>query len=158
MLEEGEQSGLVPLPEKVDARMSHLRRGWYWGRQEFGERLRDLLGKRLEGAKSRAYRRAPERVAHGLAQAEALVVGGLAAAGMEEEELELVPGSDPRKVALAKVVRERTTAPLGWVSERLVMGGAANAGHYVRNREWGQVLRRVPKGLQRYLKKLGDRS
>ena len=34
--EERDRSGAVPLPEGADARMSHLRRGWYWGRQEFG--------------------------------------------------------------------------------------------------------------------------
>ena len=30
-LAEGRKSGLVPLPAEVNARMSHLRRGWYWG-------------------------------------------------------------------------------------------------------------------------------
>ena len=96
VLEEGDRSGFVPLPEAVDARMSHLRRGWYWGRQEFGERLRGMLGEGMERAKSRAYRRAPERLAHGLERAEELVVGGLVAAGMPEEELARVSGSDLR--------------------------------------------------------------
>ena len=27
----------MPLPQGADGRMSHLRRGWYWGRQQFAE-------------------------------------------------------------------------------------------------------------------------
>ena len=42
---EGRQSGLVSLPDEVDARMSHLRRRWYWGRQEFAEKLRTIIGR-----------------------------------------------------------------------------------------------------------------
>jgi hypothetical protein len=58
-LADGRKSGLVPPPAEVDARMSHLRRGWYWGRQEFAEKLRRLMGARLQSAKSRAYLRTP---------------------------------------------------------------------------------------------------
>ena len=54
-LSEGRQSGLVPLPEEVDARMSHLRRGWYWGSQEFAEKLRGMLGQKMDAPRSRAY-------------------------------------------------------------------------------------------------------
>ena len=46
-LSDGRKSGLVPLPDEVDARMSHLRRGWYWGRQEFAEKLRGILAVRF---------------------------------------------------------------------------------------------------------------
>jgi hypothetical protein len=37
--EETEKCGLIPLPEEMDARCSHLRRGWYWGSQAFGEKM-----------------------------------------------------------------------------------------------------------------------
>ena len=69
-----------------------------------------------------------------------------------------VPGSDLRKVALAKLVRKRTTVPLGWVAQRPEMGSAANTGHYVRNRKWGKILKRVPKELQSYLRGPGGWS
>jgi hypothetical protein len=42
---EGRQSGLVSLPDEVDARMSHLRHGWYWGRQELAEKVRTIIGR-----------------------------------------------------------------------------------------------------------------
>jgi REP element-mobilizing transposase RayT len=152
VLEEGDRSGRVPLPAEVDARISHLRRGWYWGRQEFGEKLLGMLEARMGRARSRAYRRSPECLAHGLERAEELVSGGLEVAGLSNEVLSRLRGSDARKVALAKIVRERTTAPLGWVAKRLGMGGAANAGHYVRKWTWPVLWKRLPEGLCQFLK------
>ena len=81
-LSEGRQSGLVPLPEEVDARMSHLRRGWYRGSQEFAEKLRGMLGQKMDAPRSRAYRRTPQRLSHGLEQAQRWVGQGLKAAGL----------------------------------------------------------------------------
>lgn len=144
ILEEGDQSGLVPLPEEVDARMSHLRRGWFWGGQEFREKLLCRLEGKFERPHSRAYRRTPERLAHGLEQAEQLVVDGMAASGLTEEDLATTPGSEACKVALAKLVRGRTTASLSWIANRLVMGGTANAGHYVRTRKWNLLRKQLP--------------
>jgi putative transposase len=134
-LSEGRQSGLVPLPD-VDARMSHLRRGWYWGRQEFAEKLRRIIGARLQSAKSRAYLRTPQRVSHGLEEAERLVVEGIKAAGLVAKNLEGLPGSDPRKLALGKLVRERTVASCGWPAARLKMRSAANVSQTLRRTEW----------------------
>ena len=57
ILEEGDRSGLVPLPAEVDARMSHLRRGWYWGRQEFGQQMLKLAERLVGKRGSRSYRR-----------------------------------------------------------------------------------------------------
>src|SRR5438067_12519377 len=98
----------------MDARMSHLRRGWYWGAQAFGEKLRALIAPRMDKPRSRAYRRNPQRLAHGLARAEALVAEGLRIAGLQDQDLPRMRGGDPRKVALARLVRARTTASLEW--------------------------------------------
>ena len=86
--------------------------------------------------RSRAYRRTPQRLSHGLEQAQRLVGQGLKAAGLDRQDLKALPGSDARKVALAKFLRERTTVSLEWVARALCMGGAANVGHYVRTRLW----------------------
>ena len=152
-LSEGRQSGLVPLPEEADARMSHLRRGWYWGSQEFAEKLRGMLGQKMDAPRSRAYRRTPQRLSHGLEQAQRWVGQGLKAAGLERQDLKALPGSDARKVALAKFLRERTTVSLEWVARALCMGGAANAGHYVRTRPWKSVRRKIPKAMLRFIER-----
>ena len=152
-LSEGRKSGLVPLPAEVDARMSHLRRGWYWGRQEFAQRLRRIIGERNESAKSRAYLRAPQRVSHGLEEAERLVMEGTTAAGLGTNELEGLPGGDPRKVALAKLVRERTVASCGWLAARLKMRSAANVSQTLRRTEWKNLMKRLPSTLAEYISK-----
>ena len=150
-LSEGRQSGLVPLPEEVDARMSHLRRGWYWGRQEFAEKLRRLMGPRMQSAKSRAHLRTPQRVSHGPKEAERLVLEGIKAAGLATKELEGLPGGDPRKVALGKLVRERTVASCGWLAARLKMRSAANVSQTLRRTEWKSLLKRLPRTLAEYI-------
>ena len=59
---------------------------------------------------------------------------------------------------MAKVLRERTTVSLEWVVARaLSMGGAANAGHYVRTRPWKSVRRNVPKAMLRFIKRGANR-
>ena len=56
---------------EVDARCSHLRRGWYWGTQAFGEKLRKLADALLQNnaLKSRSYRSNPHVAEHGEKQA-----------------------------------------------------------------------------------------
>ena len=51
-----------------------------------------------------------------------MLVEGLRLAGMREEELEKLPGSDPRKAALAALVGSKTTVDMGWIADRLRMG------------------------------------
>ena len=69
-------------------------------------------------------------------------------------DAEALPGSDAKKkVALAKFLRERTTASLEWVARALCMGGAANARHYVRTRPWKSVRRKVPKTMLRFIER-----
>ena len=59
------------VAEDVDARCSHLRRGWYWGSQEFAGKLRELSDKltKERTRMSRAYRKAPQLTAHSEEQA-----------------------------------------------------------------------------------------
>jgi hypothetical protein len=57
--------------------------------------------------------------------------GGLAAAGLSAKELDSLPGSDVRKVALANLLLERTVARQSWIAEKLAMRSAANVSHQV---------------------------
>jgi REP element-mobilizing transposase RayT len=123
----------VPLQEAaVDARCSHLRRGWYWGTQEFAEKMLSLTDSDLPAKRARAYRSSAVRQAHDARQAERWLREGLAAAGLDARELARTKGSDPRKVALAKLLWERTTVGQGWLAERLQMGSAANVSQQLR--------------------------
>jgi REP element-mobilizing transposase RayT len=149
-VEEGARScGVVPLPEEMDARCSHLRRGWYWGSQSFGERLLQLAEQALQKTKSRGYRASPIRHTHGLKQAQRWLHAGLEVAGLGEEDMGKLKGSDPRKVFLAELLWRRTTVSQVWLAEKLAMRSAANVSQLLR-RKRGQGGA-VPAGLKAFV-------
>ena len=57
---------------------------------------------------------------------------GLSAAGLKVEELGGLRGSDPRKVAIGRIIRDRTAVGMKWLSERLEMKSAANASQQIK--------------------------
>jgi putative transposase len=127
-VEEGmKRAGVPVLDAGVDARCSHLRRGWYWGSQEFAQRVLQLGEAVLKKKRDRGYRASRERRAHGEREAERLLAEGLQAAGLRAEILAELKGSDARKVVIGRVIREKTTVSMGWIAERLAMKSAANA-------------------------------
>jgi len=129
--EEGSRGAGVIAPEN-DRRRSHLRHGWYWGSQAFAERMLKLAEKAVTSRKNRTYRSGAVSRAHDEREAERFLSEGLAAAGLAEEALGCLPGSDARKTALANLLLERTVARQSWIAERLVMRSAANVSQQVR--------------------------
>lgn len=124
--EEARACGIPMLPAEADARMSHLRRGWYWGTQQFGDKMLKLAKAVLPGREARAWRSSAVRRAHDEAQAQAWLKEGIAAAGLSMEEFKKLKGTDARKAALAELLWQRTTMSQKWVAERLGMKSAAN--------------------------------
>ncbi len=147
--------GVPPTPEEMDARCSHLRRGWYWGTQAFAERLRHWVAGVLKSEKaprSRAYKHSPQARAHGLEEAEGYVREGLAAAGLNEADLATLKGSDVRKVLLARLVWKRTTARQEWIARKLHMGSGTNVSQQIRRLEKAGVSKgKIPKELRQFL-------
>jgi putative transposase len=148
VLEEMVKCGVPEMPEEVDARCSHLRRGWYWGRESFAEGLHKIAAKALKRAGSRKYRSSMERLAHDEHRAEKLLAEGLAAAGLGPVELARLPGSDARKVALARCLGSGTTVSQGWLAERLQMRSAANVSQQLRRADKSAPL---PPRLRNFL-------
>jgi hypothetical protein len=130
-LEEGARKAGVIAPEG-DRRRSHLRHGWYWGSQAFAEKALHRVGKRAGSYRNRTYRSGGISKAHDEKMAERIVEEGLAAAGLEKKEMGLLPGSDPRKVALATLLIDRTIVRQEWIADRLKMSSAANVSQQVR--------------------------
>jgi hypothetical protein len=73
------------------------------------------------------------------------------AAGLGTKDLERLPGGDPSKMALGKLVRERTVASCGWLAGRLKMRSAANVSQTLRGTEWKRLLQSLPRTLAEYI-------
>ena len=150
--EEAKHCGVALLPEEADARCSHLRRGWYWGSQAFAERLAAGLKKAVRRFKSRGSRSMPERRSHDEAQALEWMRDGVDAIGLDPVEFRALRGSDPRKVALARLLWEHTTVGQEWIAERLDMGSAANVSQQIRRVKAMKAQFKLPKPLLLFLK------
>ena len=127
-----ERCGVPLLPEEVDARCSHLRRGWYWGTQAFSEKMLKIGNKILRRQRSRGYRSANERKAHNLNEAEKILQACLEKMNLSERDLESMKSSDQRKLLLAVELRKRTVVTNGWLAERLQLKSAANVSQRLR--------------------------
>jgi REP element-mobilizing transposase RayT len=150
--EETERCGLIPLPEEMDARCSHLRRGWYWGSQAFGEKMLKVAGAMLRRNRDRIYRGSLERRAHDISRAEQLLLEGLQAAGLELAQLRRLSGADVRKVAIARAIWQQTVVSQKWLAQRLGMSSAANVSQQLR-RHGGMNAKRsdLPLPLRKWL-------
>jgi len=80
---------------------STLRRGWYWGSQDFREKLIKLKRKSVISGTNRNYRSSRQQRDYVLAEAERSVIEGLAKHGLGEKDLNRPKGSDSRKVAFS---------------------------------------------------------
>jgi hypothetical protein len=133
-----------------DTTCSHLRRGWYWGSQAFGEKMLKLAGVILGRDRSRIYRASLERRAHDVAKAEQLLREGLQAAGLDWRNLQRLSGSDARKVAIARAIWEQTVLPQTWLAERLRMRSAANVSQQLRRHRAHAKRSELPLSLQKW--------
>ncbi|WP_395753842.1 transposase [Prosthecobacter sp.] len=154
--EEIKSCGVPPLPAEVDARASHLRRGWYWGTQAFGESMRKLAGKLLKNRspKSRNHKGNPHLAAHGEQQAVTWLAQGLKAAGLKPSELTDLKGSDPRKLLLAHFLSRRTTVSHPWLAQKLSMKSAANVSQQLRRLDLKRTRAKAPAPLRSFLDQL----
>lgn len=151
--EEIKSCGVPPHSEEVDARASHLRRGWYWGTQAFGEAMRKLGQKLLKKAApvSRAYQKHELVREHGERQAQQWLARGLKAGGLSAGSLSKVKGSDPRKVLLADLLWRRTVVSQEWLAEKLEMKSAANVSQQLRRIDRKSAINKVPEELKHFL-------
>ena len=115
---------------KIDEKaMKALRRGWYLGEATFGDRLLDMIRK-PSAKKSRAIE-SPK--AHGEAEAGRLAGEALAKLGLpvDPKELAKLRKGDGRKVLVACLLRQRTTAGNPWIAKRLAMGHSGSVSRLV---------------------------
>jgi len=114
---------------------STLEGGWFWGSQQFKEELLE----RIDNFKPANvnYRSSPQMSDYSERSAEALIASGLKYAQVGEEKLPELKGSHPAKVALAIVLKSRTTVNNIWIAQRLSMKSAGNVSQLVRRYKSG---------------------
>ena len=129
--DEAEYAGLSIVDEQN--LQSTLRRGWYYGRQEFRDWLLDKADEvlRKRGTK-RKNCHGREVCDHGEAAALRIIAEGLAREGLGVGDLPGLAKGDVRKARIAAQVRSGTTVRLQWLADRLHMGTAANIPHACR--------------------------
>jgi putative transposase len=114
---------------------STLRRGWYWGTEEFREKLLHAASERSRRMTNRNYRSNRQAHDHAQAGAEEVICNGLKLLGLTENDLKISRGSDPRKVGLAWAIARSTTISQRWIANRLTMRSAANVSQQIRRFE-----------------------
>ena len=147
--EMAESCGIPAAAPEADGRASTLRRGWYWGSQAFAERLLKLGEAVLKQKRGRTYRASLESRAHGEQEARRLLEAGIEAAGLAPGDLAKLKGSDPRKIAIAQVIRSRTTVSMSWIAGHLSMRSAANASQQLRRNP--AAAKSLPKTLRTWI-------
>jgi hypothetical protein len=105
---------------------STLKRGWYFGAQEFREKLLSWL----ETEKANLERKTARRYTRGVLKtddeqvAEAIVCAGLKELGLAHRALADLPKNAPAKALLAHIITEQTSVPQKWIAQTLHMGSA----------------------------------
>ncbi len=153
MVAEGmERAGIPETLAEVDRRCSHLRRGWHWGSQAFGEKMLELGKKVIRRERHWSYRQSLESKAHGMHEAERLLEEGLRLSGLNREALRELPASDSRKVAIALKLRQDTTVSMEWINDLLKMKSAANVRQHIWRVKAGKSdLKKLSKELKGWI-------
>jgi REP-associated tyrosine transposase len=113
--------------EPNDPSAQAIRRGWSFGAQDFIARLLD----RMPGSVSE-HHHARERSETDEQRAEAIILARLKKLGWRKTDLGTRRKSDPKKVALARVLRSQTTMSLKWIARRLEMGSWTHVSNLLR--------------------------
>lgn len=115
-------SGSKPDPEIV-LEWKNLKRGWYIGSDKF---LNDLTGAIAKAKAGKVSGKSSPKNIHGEAMAKNIIQSGLKAIKIKESDLAKLPLGSDYKIALATVLRDRTTISQDWISKKLKMGHRTN--------------------------------
>jgi len=116
--------------EEAGAPIPELRRGWLLGAEDFLDRLVEKVS-----LVPKAHHPARERRESAKALAARIVSQALAAEGSTEKDLPRLRKGDPRKVRIARQLREQTTMTLREIADRLHLGAASHLAYLLYHRK-----------------------
>lgn len=131
--EEQEETGV--LEKEGQSLQSTLRRGWYWGSQEFREKLVERFGSEASQSGDRNKTSSELVKSHQLEGALALI--GEAEAFFEKgsNHWRVAKRGDLRRVGVAWALARNTTMSQSWIAEQTGLRTAANVSQRVRRFE-----------------------
>jgi putative transposase len=118
------------LAERNAAVNDRLRRGWCLGSTGFRERMLGLLESGTEKLSRAKQVDGPIRRSHDAQEARQLKEAGLSYFNLQESELRNLRRNDPRKVLLARLIRQRTSVGNAWIARELALGHASSLSRY----------------------------
>ncbi|MHC4180369.1 MAG: transposase [Planctomycetota bacterium] len=131
LTERARQASTISGKRLQEKEWEDIRRGWCLGDENFRSRMKrrldQLLGKHHKSSYS-----GPALRDHQRRTAAELLAAGLAAVGLDPQELATTRKTDPRKQAVAWLLRTNTTVRNRWVSSQLHMGHEVNVSQAVR--------------------------
>ena len=130
-----------------------LRRGWYLGDELFRDRLLSLVEKGSMALRKKGSHSGAAVAAHGEQEATRLAAAGMRQLELCDEMGNLLPArkGDPRKVALATLLRSHTTITNLWLATRLAMGHDRSVSRLIRQGTDHPAVRQHLRSLEQML-------
>lgn len=124
------QRAMDEFAEKNAIENERLRRGWCLGQASFRERMLSLLEKTGEKFSKAKEVDGAVRQSHGEDEAHRLLQGAMAHFRIDRGDLVKLKRSDPRKLAIARLIRTRTSVPNKWIADELSLGHVSGVSRY----------------------------
>ena len=145
-----EEQGGELSPEAMQA----LRHGWYLGDETFRDRLLSLIEKPSSLLKKKGSHAPASLQSHGEGEAEKIVKLGLdhfdLQLGSKQGQPSLRKG-DPRKVAIAILVKTTTSVGNQWVADRLEMGHNRSVSRLIREGKQDPEIKKLCRKFKKML-------
>lgn len=136
-----------------DSAMAALRSGWYLGDETFRDQLLGLVKKGSKLLTRKGSHAAAPIKGHGEREAEKIVLLGLEKMGLVDDMGRLIPTrkGDPRKVALASLIKVHTSVGNEWLAQRLDMGHNRSLSRLIRQGNDSKEIRKLCSELSKVL-------
>lgn len=118
-----------------------MRRGWFFGSDEFRDGLLDRI--RKSGGKETCNGRL-----HDEQEAERIIKLGLGMWGLRRGDLQKMPKGKQEKIAMACLIRERTLMTNGWIAKQLHMGDPSRVCRYCSAGRENRVIQKLANKLE----------
>ncbi len=143
-----------------DEATAAIRRGWYLGKETFKDRLLKLLDKAVQPSGTNRNRTGEALREHGEKEAERIVRRSLKSLQLAPaaKSLTQLPKGDPRKAALASLLRERTSVSNGWIAARLAMGHPGSVSRMLGACKTDTEIVSIRNGLAKELEQDGEKK